>query len=201
MKNLVGLLVIGLIISSCGGSDNKKNDEELDTAANIGSKDLGGLKIAFYNQDSLFLHFDYYVTRDSIMTKKGLAFQSELQRRSQELDAYIAANEQKMRSGLLSENEIMSVQQVIQQKQGALMQYQEENGARIEQETVRELEAIGNKINQFGKDYCEENGIDMLLVKAAGGQFNYISPSMDVTKAFTAYLNKRQSELEAEIAE
>lgn len=201
MKKILGIFLVGSIVVSCGGGNNEKNKEEESTDANVEVRQMGELKIAFYNQDSLFLHFDYYVERDSIMTKKGLAFQSEVERRSRELENYIALNEQKMQSGLLSENEIMGVQQVIQQKQGAIMQYQEEQGMKIEQETVRELEAIGNKIAQFGKDYCEKNGIDMLLVKASGGQFNYISPNMDVTKEFTAYLNKRQSELEAEIAE
>ena len=80
-----------------------------------------------------------------------------------------------------------------------MMKYQEEEGAKLEKETLSKLESIGNKIEKFSKKYCEENGIDILLIYAKGGQINYITPKMNVTKEFTAYLNQNQEKIKKEV--
>lgn len=188
-----------LLLVACG-EDKKEGEEKVDTTPDLEVRKTGELKIAYYDQDSLLLHFDYYVEKDSLLTKKGLAFQGELQRRSQQLEAYIARMDAEARKGLMSEIQMQQVQQEIQRRQGEIMQYQESQGAKIEQETAAELEAIGNKIQEFGKQYCEENGIDILMIKAQGGQFNYIHASMDVTKEFTEYVNQREEELQKSIS-
>ena len=36
---------------------------------------IGELKIAYYDQDSMKLNFEYYKEQDAIVTKKQLAFQ------------------------------------------------------------------------------------------------------------------------------
>ncbi len=51
----------------------------------------------------------------------------------------------------------------------------------------------------FGEKYSEENGIDIFMIHAEGGQINYINSSMDVTKEFTNYLNEQQKALEKDI--
>lgn len=198
MKKLSVLAVfaIALVIAACGSKETKNSES---TAAKVESRNSGGLKIAYYNQDSLKMHFEYYREKDSIVTKKQLAFQKELQRRSSELQNYIIRNDERARGGLLSENEIMQIQQTVQQREAEIMDFQQREGAKLEEETFRELEVIGNKIEHFGKKYCEENEIDILLVMAPGGQINYISPSMDVTKEFTQYLNENQAALQNDI--
>ncbi len=185
-----------LVLTACG--DNKEAEKE-STTAKVETKNVGDLKIAFYDQDSLKVYFDYYREQDSIVTKKQLSFQNEVQRRTTELQNYLVKNDERARSGLLSQNEILQIQQVAQQKEASLMQYQQTEGAKLEEETYNKLEAIGNKIELFAKKYCEENGIDILMIYAKGGQFNYINSSMDVTKEFTTYLNDQQEQLAEDI--
>jgi Skp family chaperone for outer membrane proteins len=93
----------------------------------------------------------------------------------------------------------MQIQQQAQRLEADLMQYQQAQGAKLEEETLKKLEAISKKIEAFGKRFCEENKIDILLIHGPGGQVNYISPAMDVTRSFTSYLNAHQSEIEADI--
>ena len=100
---------------------------------------------------------------------------------------------------MLSENDQMQIQQKAQQMEASLMQYQQEEGGKLEKETMEKLEVIGKKIEVFGKQFSEENGIDLLLIHGQGGQINYISSAMDVTKEFTAFLNEKQSEIEKDL--
>lgn len=198
MKRILNMSVFTclLVLASCGDSKKESNES---TTPKVEVKNVGDLKIAFYNQDSLKVHFDYFREQDSILTKKQLAFQNEAQRRTTELQNYLVKNDERARSGLLSQNEIAQIQQVAQQKESALMQFQQTEGAKLEEEAYNKQEAIGNKIKLFGKKYSEENGIDILMIHADGGQINFINSAMDVTKEFTAYLNQQQKALEKDI--
>lgn len=193
--SILGVLVITLVVAACG----KKNKEEENTVPTVQAREIGQLKIAFYHTDSLKTNFEYYREQDSIVTKKQLAFQKEVERRTKEYQDYIVRNDEKARSGLLSQNEMMQIQQRIQQMEGELMRYQQEQGRKIEEETMSKLEAISKKIEVLGKQFSEENKIDILLIHGAGGQMNFINPDMDVTKEFVAFLNKNQADIEKDI--
>ena len=199
MKQFIGLtlMILMFLVASCGEEKVEKADE--DTKAKVSVRDNKGLKIAYYVQDSLRTHFKYYQHEDSLITKKQLAFQNEVQRRTTEFQNFITRNDERARSGLLSQNEIAQIQQAVQQKEAELMNFQQNEGAKIEKETMNKLEIIGNKIDQFSTDYCEENNIDILFVHAKGGQLGYIHNSMDVTMEFMKFLNQKQEELEKDI--
>jgi outer membrane protein len=160
---------------------------------------MKGLKIAYYSSDSLKVYFDYFKNEEAIVTKKQEKFQKEVQRRQNEYQNFILRNNERLRSGMLSENDQMQIQQKAQQMEAALMQYQQEEGGKLEKETMEKLEVIGKKIEVFGKQFSEENGIDLLLIHGQGGQINYINSAMDVTKEFTAFLNEKQSEIEKDL--
>jgi Skp family chaperone for outer membrane proteins len=190
----IGSVILGAsLLAACG--DDKKDKEDKDTTPEVDVRKTGELKIAYYDQDSLFLHYEYYLEQDSILTAKGVAFQNELERQSQALQNFIARKDGEMQKGLLSENDIMKVQQDIQRMEQQIMEYQQTKGGAIEKETADQLKVIGNRVAEFGKEYSEKHGLDILMIKASGGQFNYIHPSMDVTKEFTDFLNQKDKAL------
>lgn len=191
----IAIVAAGLVLASCGKNEAKEEN----TVPNVEPKEIGQLKIAYYDSDSLKKYFDYYREQDSIVTKKQLSFQKEVERRTKEYQDYIVRNDEKARSGLLSQNEVMQIQQRIQQMEASLMKYQQEEGSRLENETLSKLEEISKKINVLGKQFSEENKIDILLINGQGGQLNYISPDMDVTKEFVAYLNQHQQDIEKDL--
>ena len=201
MKYLVFIGIALVSLTSCVNSEKEETvvAETPVIAETKEIKEMGGLKICFYNQDSLQIHFNYFREQDSIITKKQLAYQNEIQRKSQDLQNYIIKYEERAKANLLSQNEAMQMQQAAQQKEQTIMQYQQTVGARLEEETYKKMEVIGNKIEFFATQYAEENGIDLLLVHARGGQFKYLHSSMDVTKEFTRYLNKHQDNLTGDI--
>ena len=185
-----------LFLFACGAENNK---EKKDTKPKIEVRNTKGLKIAYYSNDSIKEKFEYYKREDDAVTKKQKSFQTELEKRSKEYESFVQRKDQEARNGLLSENEIMLAQQKAQQMQAVIMQYQQTQGAKIEEETIKKLESINKKIEVLGKKYCELHGIDILYIHGAGGQLNYIDPSMDVTTEFINFLNENQDQIEKDL--
>ncbi len=196
MKPAVFILIaLSISLFSC---QDKPKDKKA-SIPKVEKRALDGLVIAYYVNDSIKTKFQYYKEQDALVTKKQKVFQAELQRRNKELENYVQRNDEKARSGLLSQNEIAQIQQKAQQMEQSLMQYQQVQGAKIEEETMTKLEAISKKIEVLGKQYCEKHNIDILLIHGEGGQLNYINSSMDITEEFIIFLNENQSKIEKDL--
>ena len=135
----------------------------------------------------------------TMVKNKQLAFQNQLAKKEKELEVFITTNEEKAKLGQLSGFELQSVQQEAQRKQQAFVQFQQNQGGNLEKETVDLLNVIGKKIEAAGKKYCEKHKIDILLVQAVGSQYNYITPTMDVTNEFISFLNQEQASFESTV--
>lgn len=188
---------LGFLLLSC--NDAKKKDAEADKNPTVITRYDKSLVIAYYHQDSLKERFDYYKKEDQVITRKQKTFEAEMKRRGKELEDYVRRNDEKARNGLLSQNEIMQIQQKAQTMEQELMQYQQTQAAKIEEESVKKLEAITKKIETLGKMYSEKNNIDILLIHGAGGQLNFINEKMNVTSDFIRFLNENQANIEKDL--
>lgn len=193
-KSLFSLLLLFFIAACSTPAPAKK-----DSTPKVPITRLDGLKIAYYANDSIKKYFDYFKREEAAAEKIQKRFETELKKRNKVYEDYIIKKDQEARSGLLSQNEIAMVQQKAQQMQNELMQYQQTEGQRIEEQTMKSLEAINKKVELWGKKYCEKHHIDLLLIQGQGGQINYINKEMDVTKAFINFLNENQSQIEKEL--
>jgi outer membrane protein len=188
---------LGFLLLSC--NDAKKKDSAADKSPTVITRYDKSLVIAYYHQDSLKERFDYYKKEDQVITRKQKLFEAEMKRRGKELEDYVRRNDEKARNGLLSQNEIMQIQQKAQSMEQELMQYQQTQAAKIEEESVKKLEAITKKIETLGKMYSEKNNIDILLIHGAGGQLNFINEKMNVTSDFIRFLNENQASIEKDL--
>ena len=193
-KSLFSFLLLCFIAACSSPAPVKK-----DSTPKVPTTRLDGLKIAYYANDSVKKYFDYFKREEATAEKIQKRFETELKKRNKVYEDYIIKKDQEARSGLLSQNEIAIVQQKAQQMQNELMQYQQTEGQRIEEQTMKSLEAINKKVELWGKKYCEKHHIDLLLIQGQGGQINYINKEMDVTKAFINFLNENQSQIEKEL--
>lgn len=197
MKSLiVSASILGIsLFTSCGEKPAPKKD----TTPKVAVRSLGGLKIAYYSNDSIKSNFAYFVKEEGIIKKKQKAFETEVERRTKAYEAFITKKDAEARGGLLSQNEIAQVQQRAQEMQNQIMQYQQTEGAKIEELAMKSLETVNKKIEALGKKYCEKHQIDILLMHGAGGQINYINDRMDVTTEFVNFLNENQAQIEKEL--
>lgn len=198
MKIVNSLMITAVSVSllaACGKEEKKKEN----TTPKVEARSMGELKIAYYDSDSLKKYFDYYREQDSLVTKKQLGFQKEIEKRRKDFEGFVVRNEQKAQSGLLSQNEMMQIQQKMQQMEQDLMRYQQEQGSKLEQETMTKLDEISKKIIAAGEKFSKENKIDVFFMHGNGGQINYINSSMNVTNEFVAYLNQNQADIEKDL--
>jgi len=193
------LLLMSLLVLSVACSSDTKDSKKETTSPTVITRYDNNLVIAFYYQDSLKEGFSFYKREDQAVTRKQKTFEAELKRRSQALEDYVRRNDEKARNGLLSQNEIAQIQQKAQAMEQELMQYQQTEGARLEQESVKKIEEITKKIEVLGKAYCEKNHIDILLIHGPGGQLNFIKNSMNVTTDFIQFLNENQASIEKDL--
>jgi len=195
VKFIIALTAFSLLVAC----ESKDKEVKKDTKPTVITRFENDFVIAFYHNDSLKERFEYYKKEDAAVIKKQRTFESEVKRRSKELEGYVQRNDEKARNGLLSQNEILQIQQKAQMMEQTLVQYQQTEGAKIEEESVKKLEIISKKIEVMGKQYCEKNGIDILLIHGAGGQINYIQPKMNVTTDFIRFLNENQANIEKDL--
>lgn len=169
------------------------------TTTNVERRDMKGLKIAYYNSDSLKEKFIFFKEQDSLMNAKQKAFETEMQRKQGEFEAFITKNEGLMKQGLLSENEQVALSQKAQAMQKQIADYQQNQGQALEKEAIDKMTVIGNKVEKFAKEFSQKNKIDILLIHGKGGQIGFIESNMDVTKEFVNYLNEKQAEIAKEL--
>ena len=189
MKKLVTICLSTLLLTAaCGEKSEPKKIENTKPSVPVIRTD--GLKIAYYDQDSLKLQYEYFVKMEKISLKKQQTIQAQLINKERDLQNYINTNEQLVQQKQLSDMQIQEAQMEVQRRNQELYQMQQTQGAKLENETVTLLTMLAKKIEDAGKKYCETHKIDILLVKSAGSQYNYIHPSMNVTKEFIAFLNQ-----------
>lgn len=197
-KNVIAIVLLGVTVASCGGKDEKKINTE-DTKPKIEIQKVGELKIAYYNQDSMMANFEYYKEQNEIITKKQKAFQKSMEIKSRQFETDYTNYMTQVQSGTLTPEVATGMEAKLKKQQEDGQMFQQTEGARIEKEAMEKLDVINKRIDDFGKKYCEEHGIDILMIYVKGGPFTYISDKMDVTKEFTAYLNQNEEEIQKQV--
>jgi len=193
---LIYIALIGLtsaaVFTAC--SEEKKKDKEVE-APSVPTVDPQGLKIAFYESDSLNEGFTFLKTQDSLLKKKQEKFQRDLESRQRNLETKYNAlveGEQKM---LYTAAELQSKKTEFERQSQSLQMFQQNEGTKLQDEAMEMQKVLQNKVSEFSKRYCEKYKIDMLIMHGEGGQFSYYNPKMDVTKSFIEFVNAEQKKL------
>ncbi len=195
--NKIFFFAVVLLIMSCG--DSKEKQKVIEKQVNLVSQDSSDFIIAFYYNDSIKTGFDYYRKIEANLNSRQVSYQSQIQSKTQKYQNYVTKKQKDIQAGLLSENEMMQVQQKAAEMEQDIVQYQQREGARLEEDMLKNLESINKKLEAFGKLFSENHGIDILMGYSSGQQINYISPQMNVTSSFIDFLNNEQKKLEEDL--
>ncbi|MES2557436.1 MAG: OmpH family outer membrane protein [Bacteroidota bacterium] len=185
-------LTFAAVVTAC--SDDTKKEKEVE-APSVPTVDPQGLKIAFYESDSLNEGFTFLKTQDSLLKKKQDKFQKDLESRQRNLEANynrLVEGEQKM---IYTAAELQSKKMEFERQSQSLQLFQQNEGTKLQEEAMEMQKVLQNKVSEFSKRYCEKYKIDMLIMHGEGGQFSYYNPKMDVTKSFIEFVNAEQKKL------
>lgn len=191
-------LILGLTTFACSDKKEEAKTKEENPPV-VPTVDSKGLKIAFYYSDSLKEGFTYYKNEDARITKKGEIFQNELITKQRSLEQKAQNYEKYMREGTMTGADMQSLENEIVRLREQLMNMQQTRGAQLEKETGEALTVLSKKIEVAGKKYCEKYGIDVLLIHGQGGQINFISEKMNVTRSFIDFLNHEQEMMDKDL--
>ena len=192
--NKIGFVVLVALMMSCGNSNEKQ--KVVEKQVKLVSQDSTGFIIAFYYNDSIKTGFEYYRQAEASLTAKQTSFQNQIQSKTQKYQNYVTKKQKDIQAGLLSENEMIKVQQKAGEMEQEIVQYQQREGGRLEGDMLKKLEEINKKLEAFGKMFSEKHGIDLLMGYSSGQQINYIHPKMNVSGSFIEFLNAEQKKLE-----
>ena len=195
--NKLFFLALVLLFSSCSDGDVK--EKVIEKQVNLVSKDSSGLVLAFYNFDSLRLHFEYYKNMEDQLAKSRTSLQNKYQAKTVKYQNYVNKKQKDIEAGLLSQNEMLQVQQKAGQMEQEIIEFQQREAAKLEVDMMQKQQDINSKVESFGKIFSELHGIDVLFQYATGQQINYINPNMDVTTGFINFLNTEQKKLENDL--
>jgi len=196
MNKIAFIFLVSLMVS-CGDSNEKQ--KVVEKPVNLVSQDSTGFIMAFYYNDSIKTGFEYYRKAEASLTAKQTSYQSQIQSKTQKYQNYVTKKQKDIQAGLLSENEMMKVQQRAGEMEQEIVQYQQREGAKLEGDMMKKLEEINKKLEAFGKMFSEKHGIDILMGYSSGQQINYIHPKMNVSGSFIDFLNSEQKKLEEDL--
>jgi Skp family chaperone for outer membrane proteins len=194
---LIGLSIATTIVS-CSGQEKKDQDPK---APEVPTVDPQGLKMAFYNSDSLNSGFDYLKKQDSLIKIKQERFQKEYQTRENSLRQFYQRMVNAQEKMLVSSDELKKMGEQYQRQEQSLMNYQQTEGGKLQEEAAEMQTVLNNRVSEFAKRYCEKYKLDILMMHAPGGQFTYYNPKMDVTESFIEFVNAEQKKMDKDLGQ
>lgn len=183
-----------MTITACGG-DKKTVTEEGTTTPKETPVYAEGIKIGYYNSDSLNANYKLIKAIEKDLEAQVNTMSSNFEAKVKSFENWARSYDEKIKNNMLISSEIQKFQEQFQQRQMALAQEEQQLQGKIQQLQNDNLIKAFNRVENFVKNYAEKNGFDMILQYAKGGQVIYISPGMDVTEDIVNGLNTEYTEL------
>ncbi len=157
------------------------------TTTSLGS--TGELKVAFVYTDSVINKYEYFVKKSEEITDKGKKFEGELQSRAQGFEREVANFQQS--ANTMTQNQALAKQDELGQKQQNLMTYRDNLMQELSVDESNLYNEVYTQVQDFVKNYAQENSLDVILSYTRGGAVWYASDAMDVTNSVIEGLNKK----------
>ena len=145
-KYLFGALAFAAVMVSCNNA-SPKMDEKPQAA---GAENVGGLKIAFVEVDSLMTQYDFAKDYSVTLQKKSNNARNTLNQKGQALQSAMANFQQKLNNnGFTSREQAESQQAAIQRQQQSLQELQARLENELGNETAKYNEGLRDSLQHF----------------------------------------------------
>ena len=188
MKYFFLFLTFGCCLTIFSQQENTV-DERMRAVKALNEK---GLIVAFYHSDSLNNKYRYLVEQDSILKREQRQFETDREHKQQVIQEKYNALVREQKAMLISGAEMQKLQSEFEYLTKGLEEFQQTEGTRLQNKAFEMQALLQKKVATYSETFCKLYGLDMLLMHASGGQFNYINPTLDVTQIFIDFVNSEE---------
>lgn len=179
-KIILSLAVIGILVS-CGGENKKETKDSKEGTSEKGSV------IAYYDLEKMYTDLEFSKNANASIQAEGLAVQEKYQKLQQEyqssmriINSTTASVDQQIAADRRMQN---AQKKMAELEKGELYEFQMKQ-AQLENE-------LAGYLIKYSEEYAKEHKIDVILVKAPGGNISYINKSFDISDEFVKYVNSK----------
>ena len=166
-KKFFGTLAIAAMATLAFSSCNKQNEQVEKKSETAPKSEVGSLKIAYVEVDSIMTQYKFCKDYSLILQKKGQNIQSTLASKQQALQAAAANFQQKVQQNAYTREQAEAIQAGLQKQNAALR------------------DSIRHFLNEYNKDKKYS-----LILSKAGDNLLYADKAFDITNDVVAGLNK-----------
>ncbi|EMR00953.1 OmpH family outer membrane protein [Cesiribacter andamanensis] len=151
--------------------------------------------IAYINSDSLLNHYDFYKDAQQELRKLEEKYEAEFSNRAKGLESEIASFQQN--AGNMTMGAARAREEELMRKRNNLMQYEQNLAQRLMQEQARYNDSLYSNVQDYLKEYGNENRLDVVLTYTKGSGVLFASDSLDITRDVISGLNERYRSVKA----
>lgn len=192
IRRILVLSAIGIVMTACG----EKKSAEVDENLNVEVKSVGELTIAYYEQDSIAKHFDFYVKTQKSLEEKKKKIDAKIAIQQKAYESAAVALQSGMQNNVLSQMQAEGYQMKMAKAEQEVMMIQQKELGPFEEESFKANEVLMNKIDAYGKEFSKKHKLKLFLVRAKGGQIAFVDPQFDKTMEFIEYMNKKEKQID-----
>ena len=174
-----------LAFSSC----NKQNEQVEKKSETAPKSEVGSLKIAYVEVDSIMTQYKFCKDYSLILQKKGQNIQSTLASKQQALQAAAANFQQKVQQNAYTREQAEAIQAGLQKQNADLQMLNQRLSNEFQVETEKYNSALRDSIRHFLNEYNKDKKYSLILSKA-GDNLLYADKAFDITNDVVAGLNK-----------
>lgn len=175
-----------VMMISCGQKEVKpaKGGDKLEAA------DDKGVKIAFVDIDTLMAKYEYYLDCSNLLEKKRTSISNTLNNKGVALQKEMADFQEKVQSGMVSQDQATKMQAALIKKQNQLQSLQDNLAEEFQKEQDKYNKALHDSIDNFLASYNKTAGYTYILSRS-NDNILLADPKCNITDEVINGLNKR----------
>ena len=162
---------------------------------NIEVKSVGELTIGYYDLEKIPTEFTFYKETQLSLASEGASLEKELMRWQEEGTRAQNQLQQGAQAQTLTDNQMITLQNKIRDCETKIMQIQRDKLEPYQQKSYELNQVLANKIDAYGREFSQNNGLKLFLSYQMGGGVTYIDSSFNMTDEFITFMNDKEKAL------
>lgn len=177
-------LLVVIMITSCSNGGGSNENKSI-----VRREGDSSLRIAFVYSDSIIANYGLANEMRDKITAEGSKLEKSLMQKQKQFENDAKYFQESVNKNALSEQSAQEIYAQLSIKEQELYGLREQYTMQIAQKEMEMNVELLKSVNDFLKDYAEDNGWDFILNYSAGGAIFYGNNAFDITDEVMVKLN------------